>query len=249
MMAVPGTVDFVIRKWNVWLPGGLNGDWQQRLDRQTVAETEQALIPVTVPKLFQRRLSPIARAVFNAAEGCIDSDKKMPIVFSSAHGETNKSLEMLKDMQNGEDVSPTAFSLSVHNAISGLFSIAYGYHQEITVIAPGQDGIASAFLEALGLLHENQADEVLMVFYDEPLSDFYPSLPFAVNAPAPCALALRISLSGEGLALRFCRSPVQRNDGEHALQIFSILKFLMADDKSLVLGNHRHSWEWHKKYQ
>ena len=139
-------------------------------------------------------------------------------------------------MQKGEEVSPTAFSLSVHNAISGLFSIAYGCHQEITVIAPGQDGIAPAFIEALGLLQERHADEVLIVLYDEPLSDFYPSLPFALNAPAICALALKVSLTGSGLPLQFNRSSAHRDDGEHALQIFSFLKFLVADDKIVGAG-------------
>jgi len=128
-----------------------------------------------------------------------------------------------------------------------LFSIAYDCHQEITVIAPGQDGIAPAFIEALGLLQEGHADEALIVLYDEPLSDFYPSQPFALNGPAVCALALRISLAGNGLPMRFSRSPARRDDGEHASQIFSFLKFLVSDDKALALGNHRHSWEWYKK--
>ncbi len=239
--------DFVVRSWNAWAPGiSSHEDWRNWLEHQTFAQAEKAAVPTTVPKALQRRLSPLARAVFNAADGCINNDKSLPIVFSSAHGEVNKSLEMLKSMQKGEDVSPTAFSLSVHNAISGLFSIAYDYHQEITVIAPGQDGIAPAFIEALGLLQERHS-EVLMVLYDELLSDFYPFLPFALNAPAMCALALRISLTGSGLPLRFYRSSEQRNDGEHAVQIFSFLKFLVADDKLLVLGNHRHSWDWRKK--
>jgi hypothetical protein len=242
------TIDFIVRQWNAWAPGlSCREDWQKWHDHQIFAQQEKAAIPAAVPKALQRRLSPLARAVFNAADGCIDSVKSLPIIFSSAHGEVNKSLEMLQNMQKGEEVSPTAFSLSVHNAISGLFSMAYGYHQEITVIAPGQDGIAPAFIEALGLLQEGHADEVLMVLYDEPLSDFYPSLPFALNAPAICALALKISLTGSGLALRFNKSSAHRDDGEHALQIFSFLKFLVADKKSLVLGNHRHSWEWHKK--
>jgi len=241
------TVDFVLRSWNAWAPGmSCHEDWRKWHEHQTFAQEEKAALPARVPKILQRRLSPLGRAVFHAADACIDSDKSLPIVFSSAHGEVNKSLEMLKSMQKGEDVSPTAFSLSVHNAISGLFSIAYDCHQEITVIAPGQEGIAPAFIEAMGLLQEHQ-DEVLMVFYDEPLSDFYPSLPFALNAPAICALALKISLTGSGLPLRFCRTPAHRNDGEQALQILSFIKFLVADDKALVLGNHRHSWEWHKK--
>lgn len=237
--------EFVIRRWNAWAPGiNTREDW---LNHHVFEQQQKAAIPAAVPKTLQRRLSPLARAVFNAADDCINSYDALPIVFSSAHGEVNKSLEMLKSMQKGEEVSPTAFSLSVHNAISGLFSMAYGNHQEITVIAPGQDGIAPAFIEALGILQERQAEQVLLVFYDEPLSDFYPSLPFALNAPAVCALALRISLTGTGLPLQLNRSPAHRDDGEHALQIFSFIKFLVADDRLLALGNHRHSWEWHKK--
>jgi hypothetical protein len=241
-------IEFVVRNWSAWAPGvNCREQWLKWLDHPAFVPTDKAAMPAKVPKILQRRLSPLARAVFNAADSCIDSDKALPIIFSSAHGEVNKSLEMLKSMQKGEEVSPTAFSLSVHNAISGLFSMAYGNHQEITVIAPGQDGIAPAFIEALGLLQEGHADEVLLVLYDEPLSDFYPSLPFALNAPAVCALALKISLSGSGLALQFNRSSARRGDGEQALQIFSFIKFLVADEQTLALGNHRHSWEWHKK--
>lgn len=239
--------DFIVKQWNAWAPGlCCREDWQKCHDRLPFAQQEKAAIPAAVPKALQRRLSPLARAVFNAADACIDSGKPLPIIFSSSHGEVNKSLEMLKSMQKGEEISPTAFSLSVHNAISGLFSMAYANHREITVVAPGQDGIAPAFIEALGLLQEGQADEVLIVFYDEPLSDFYPSLPFALNASAVCALALRISLTGTGLPLQLNRSPARRDDGEHALQIFSFIKFLVADEQLLALGNHRHSWEWQK---
>lgn len=239
-------LDFVVSNWSAWAPGiSSQQDWRDWLVQQAFAQTDKAPIPAAVPKAFQRRLSPLARAVFHAADACIDSDTSLPIIFSSAHGEVNKSLDMLKSMQTGEDVSPTAFSLSVHNAIAGLFSIAYNNHHEITVLAPGQDGISSAFIEALGLLQENH-NEVLIVLYDEPLADFYPSLPFALNAPAICALALRVSLSGSGLQLRFSRSATHRDDGEQALQIIAFLKFLVANDKALALGNHRHSWEWCK---
>ncbi|MGR9014212.1 MAG: beta-ketoacyl synthase chain length factor [Gammaproteobacteria bacterium] len=240
------SIDFIVRAWNAWAPGiSSRDDWRNWLVRRTFVQGEKASIPARVPKALQRRLSPLGRAVFNAADGCFDTDKSLPIVFSTAHGETNKSLEMLKAMQRGEEVSPTAFSLSVHNAIAGLFSIAYADHQEITVIAPAQDGIAPAFIEALGLLQE-QHSEVLMVLYDEPLADFYPSLPFAVNAPVTCALALRVSLTGQGLPLRFCSSLEQRDDGEQGLQMLAFLQFLVADGKALALGNHRHSWEWYK---
>lgn len=241
-MSKPLVLDFVVQAWNAWAPGQSCYEYGGLV----VSQTDTALIGSVVPKLMQRRLSALAKGVFTAAQYCIAADKTAPIVFSSAHGEVNKSLQMLKDIQNGDELSPTAFSLSVHNAISGLVSIAYRSHQEMVVTAPGQDGIAPAFIEALGILQE-YADSVVIVFYDEPLGDFYPSLPFALSAANSCALAIKISLHGDGLPLQLCSSAETRDDGEHTVQIAAFLNFLMADEPFLQLGNHRHSWIWRKK--
>lgn len=231
--------DFILCQWAAWAPG------LDSRDSRLLAFSDIA-VPARVPKMLQRRLTPLARAVFNVAERCVENGKTLPVVFSSAHGEICKSLAMLKTIQAGEELSPTAFSLSVHNAIAGLFSIAYRNSQEITVIAPGQEGIAPAFIEALGMLHEG-AEEVLMILYDEPIDDFYPTAPFKLNAAFPCALALRIALTGNGLALQLRRSPESRDDGEHPVQLPAFLNFLLAQERSLSLGNQGHSWTWHKK--
>jgi len=86
------------------------------------------------------------------------------------------------------------------------------------VIAPGQDGIAPAFIEALGMMHEG-ADVVLIILYDEPIADFYLTSPFNLNAYFPCVLALRIALSGNDLHFQFCCSAESRDDGEHFVQL------------------------------
>jgi hypothetical protein len=250
-------LNFVIQAWNAWT---LMADNQQIKSLNTPNPSYsgfgQSYAPLTLPKLLQRRLSPIAKAVFNVAFRCLDTDEKLAIVFSTSHGEVNKTLGMLIGMVGGEGISPTAFSLSVHNAISGLFSIASQNHQEISVLAPGQDGIAPAFLEALGVLQEQaianqsqnpQTNSVLMVFYDEPLADFYPRLPDSLKAQGSCALAIKIALTGVGLPMTLASSSTQANAGEHALQTFAFLDFLQSDTKSLQLGNHRHSWVWQKK--
>jgi hypothetical protein len=157
----------------------------------------------------------------------------------------HKSLKMLKAIQAGDEVSPTAFSLSVHNAIAGLFSIVFTDQQEITVIAPGREGIAPAFIEGLGILQEG-ADEVLLVLYDEPIADFYPVSPFNLNADNTCALTLRIALTGDGLPLQLSRTSMIRNDGEQPIQLLAFLRFLLAKDRELSLGNQGHSWRWQK---
>lgn len=227
-------LDFIVCNWRAWCP-----DLDTSNDR--LITTDNIVVPGCVPKMLQRRLTPLARAVFVVADACIEVDEALPVVFSSAHGELSKSLTMLQAIQAGEELSPTAFSLSVHNAIAGLFSIAYHNHQEITVIASGQEGIAPAFIDALGILQEGAA-AILLIFYDEAVADFYPIAPFNLSA-APCVLALRIALSGEGLPLLFSRASHNRDVGEHSVQLRLFLKFLLADEPIISLGN----WAWCKK--
>jgi hypothetical protein len=239
--------DFVLSQWNAWAPGINDMDaWLNGCKGDPVLLQDKSVAPDSVPKMLQRRLSPLAKAVSNSADKRIITGEQIPAVFSSANGEICKSLAMLKAIQAGDDVSPAAFSLSVHNAIAGLFSMVYANQQEITVIAPGQEGIAPAFIEGLGLLQAG-ADVVLLILYDEPVADFYPVSPFNFNADNSYALTLRIALTGEGLPMQLSRSSMTRDDGEHPIQLLTFLRFLLAEDKSLRLGNREHSWQWQKR--
>jgi hypothetical protein len=246
MSAVPEVPDFVLNGWSAWAPG-LNGkeDWQRWRRAIPTLGRDPAKIPDFIPKMQQRRLSPLARAAFNAIGACLEPGETLPTVFSSAHGEVGKALQMLQSIQAGEELSPTAFSLSVHNAIAGLYSIAYRNQQEITVIAPGLEGIAPAFIEALGLLQEG-AGQVLVVLYDEPISEFYPVAPFKLNAEFACALSLRLSLAGEGLPLRLIRAPEDREEGEQPLQLPFFIDFLLAGKKGRDNAFRGRSWRWEK---
>jgi hypothetical protein len=223
-------LDFVVRQWDFF-------EFESPLER--------VILVVDVPKNIQRRLSPLAKCVFNVAANLVESNQSLPIVFSTAHGESSKSLEILEELVNNGEISPTAFSLSVHNAISGLFSMAYANHGEMTVIAPAEEGVAPAFIEALGLLHEKN-DEVLLVFYDEQLPDFYLSSTDNYDSPDTVALALKIALTGEGLPLRLDKKSAVKNVSNHAFQIKVFRDFMNGDENSLILGNHRQSWEWRK---
>ena len=231
--------DFVLSQWSAWAPG-LEVKDDRLLDRANVG------LPNYVPKMLQRRFTPLAKAVFNVAYQCANNVQDIPMVFSSAHGEIEKSLDMLKEIQSGAEISPTVFSLSVHNAIAGLFSMAYGNTQEITVIASGQCGIAPAFFEALGILNEG-VNEVLVILYDEPISDFYPVSPFKLTSSSPCVLVLRLALTGDGIPLQLSPSRQSHDDGEHAVQLPTFVRFLLTEQRALSLGNQVYSWTWKKK--
>jgi hypothetical protein len=232
--------DFVLNGWSVWMQDSDDRETSEGQPSSNLAE-----IPGFIPKLQQRRLSPLARAVFNAIGQCIEPGETLPTVFSSAHGEVGKSLEMLKAIQAGEELSPTAFSLSVHNAIAGLYSIAYRNQQEITVIAPGREAIAPAFVEALGMLQEG-ADEVLVVLYDEPIAGFYPVAPFALNGDSTCALAMRLALAGKGMPLRLSRAPKSGDAGEQPVQLPLFVDFLRGRDGGAAIEFWGRGWRWEK---
>lgn len=232
--------DFILLKWAVWPP--LAADAGQGMARQNELLS-------SVPKMLKRRLSPLAKTVFCAANQCIDEAMIVPAVFSSSHGELAKSFLMMERLEAaGEEFSPTAFSLSVHNAIAGLFSMARKSQLQCTVVAPGEEGLAPAFIEAFGLLNEG-AEQVLMVFYDEPLVDFYPSAPFKLATDETSALALRIAKSGRGQAFKMSLSPLAGNDGEQPFQFKAFIRFLAEPQEQLTLKTPRHSWSWVKDVQ
>ncbi|MFZ2169770.1 MAG: beta-ketoacyl synthase chain length factor [Methylococcaceae bacterium] len=231
--------EFILQKWAVWPP--FQPDTEQDLVRQKE-------LLASVPKMLKRRLSPLAKIVFCAADQCIDEHMIVPTVFSSSHGELAKSFSMMRMLEAGEEISPTIFSLSVHNAIAGLFSMAWKNKLECTVVAPGEEGLAAAFIEALGLLQEG-AEQVLLVFYDEPLVDFYPSASFKLSIDDSRALALRIAKSGEGQKLKMSSLPLIGNDGEQPVQLMPFIRFLTEPQAQLTLKTHRHSWRWEKVVQ
>ena len=82
----------------------------------------------------------------------------------------------------------------------------------------------------------------MVILYDEPVPDFYPIAPFNLNG-SPCVLALRLTLSSDGLPLSLSRSTEFHDAGEHSVQLLTFLKFLLTDEQVLNLGN----WTWCKK--
>lgn len=233
--------DFVIQKWSVWPPANSNPESEKQAQKELLA---------SIPKMLKRRLSSLARVVFCAAIPCIPENNQFPSVFSSVHGELAKSFSMMEQIEAGEEISPTAFSLSVHNAIAGLFSMAFKNNRESTVVASGEGGMASAFIEALGLLDEGEK-EVLMVLYDEPLVPFYPSAPYQLSTENSCAVALLISKSGEGIPISLRCFPCLKDDdgGEQPVQIPLLIDFLDQSRRKITVQASGHCWCWEQKFE
>jgi hypothetical protein len=82
-------------------------------------------------------------------------------------------MTLLDDLASGEPMSPTAFSLSVHNAATGIFSILRGDTSSATAIAAGDETFGFGLLEAASQYWADPATPVLLVHADEPVPDEY----------------------------------------------------------------------------
>lgn len=138
----------------------------------------------------RRRLSPLARLFFECAWPLAEAHPPMPVVFASRHGETPRSFALLSDLAAQQPLSPTAFGLSVHNAIIGQWSILRQEQCEGIALAGEHDMLEHAFLEAACLLH-NGADKVLVVLAEEQPPAGY--APWIDDVPFAYAAAFRVS--------------------------------------------------------
>ncbi|MBL1416414.1 MAG: beta-ketoacyl synthase chain length factor [Moritella sp.] len=146
-----------------------------------------------VPAMQRRRLSPFAKIALYTAENALSAPSTLPetpelemseleiseklaqidIVFSSRHGDLHKTSALLTDIAAEQDISPTAFSTSVHNAVPGLYSILKQNKQAINAISAGKDSFFYAFVDAYARLKSGRANKLLIVHVDRELPELY----------------------------------------------------------------------------
>lgn len=110
----------------------------------------------------------LAEAYFEAADAAGVELGEGSAVFGSALGEVGTMLGLLNQMwRDREEPSPMAFALSVHNAASGVVSIATKNRGFTTSLGADHDTPAMAIMEAIGLIAE-RGEPVVVVCGEEP---------------------------------------------------------------------------------
>lgn len=228
---------FAIENWAAWAPGLESaGQWQAFFDApQALADDERADVAF-MPAMQRRRLSPLARAAFYVGHRCMEGRAPCPAVYSSIYGETRRSQTILQGIARHEDMSPTAFGLSVHNAIAGQASIFFGNTEPMIALAPSDQSYLTAFVDALGFLREGKSS-VLVVFYEEPAPAFF--APSCAQSPDfTCALALHISKPRLGSELYQLDFPANSQAPASDLpDLLRLIRLFVDQDRQLSLGN------------
>lgn len=155
-----------------------------------------------IPAMLRRRLDTLGRAAAAEMLRHAGHAANIPVVYASRHGDLERTLGVLTDLARGEPVSPMHFSLSVHNAITGIVSIHSGITANITSIAALDQSLVPVLLEAAGLVNES-GGPVMCVIADAPVPEIYrrdccwPLAPFAASF---------LVGSGDGLAVSLDRA-------------------------------------------
>ncbi|MBF0460380.1 MAG: beta-ketoacyl synthase chain length factor [Magnetococcales bacterium] len=151
-------------------------------------------VTTPLPLLLRRRMTPLARTLFTLALS-LNPDENMLFLFSSRHGDYARTYGMLNTLAEENSLSAAEFSLSVHNALCGLLSIALQNRHGHVAISAGRDTFGCALMESALLLQENPTRSILLVHYDAPLPEVYHALcgedertlvvAFTIQAPHP----------------------------------------------------------------
>ena len=199
------SLSFVIESWAACAPGvDTPQRWSQWAAAPWLPEGEPQVALAAVAPMLRRRFAPLGRlaaqAVFDLAGSVTPPDDAdpddNPTVYASRYGETGRCLELLADQARGDALSPTAFGLSVHNAIGAMIALTRGDRRNSSAVAAGRATAAAGVVEALALL-EDGARSASLVVYDSPLPAGYTGFEDEPSAHFAWAWRLRRPRAGE----------------------------------------------------
>lgn len=225
---------FNIKNWSIACNKRLGADdwkkgeafWQKNVVNFEDVSPKLAFLP----SLKRRRLSQSARLFFESAWNLLGENKNIPVVYASSNGEINRSFTLWHSLFTEGCVSPTSFSLSVHNALIGQWSEIAGVKTETSALSARRDNMEIALLEAYLLLNDG-ADQVLVVVAESPLEEQYNVVPLH-RQPFSYALSLLVE-KGKDYSLSLNIDEDSLDNLDNAL--------------TWVMHQHLGTWTWNTK--
>lgn len=227
-----------------WAPGlDSPEDWRRWAGHAGAIDSDERPAAAAVPAMTRRRLTRWGRQALEVATA-VPVEDHTPVIFSSRHGDTERTYKLLVDLANGEPLSPNAFSLSVHNSALGIYSILAGIRAPTLALAAGRETLAQAWLEAQGWL-AGGSPRVLLVHTDEPLAEFYAGDADEQELPAAFALLLSAEAAPGAQPVRLdCRAAPEASLGRSLGWEF--LAWWYSDRDALQVPVGRRLWCWRR---
>jgi len=230
-----------IEEWAFWSPESATpSEWLAHWHVSDARAAEAKIPDDAIPPGHRRRMSNLSKLAVQFAAQVSRREQPDFMVFCSQHGELVRTQELLRSIVAGEELSPAAFSQSVHNTGAGLYSIVAKTHVPATSLASGPSTFAYGWIEAEGYLLDNPTRRALLVCCEDPLPDVY--RPFSRQIQCTYAVALMLRLAGRrGLTLAFSAC-----DGEDDVLPFApcFVAWWRSAAPVLSLTADRQCWVW-----
>ncbi len=231
-----------VESWRFWSPEADDPSAWLKYWQQSDAEPADGVPPAElIPPMQRRRTSRLTKmALATALEVAADESFDYTI-FCSQHGEIVRTWNLLSSINAGTEISPTAFSQSVHNTSSGLFTILTSSNAPSMSMGSGANTFAHGWLEAQAYLAVNPAHRILLVDFDELLPQEY--RPYNVNVNCEHSLAMTLRLVQQG-GIRLASTAA--SDASNLRQGPQFLDWLQSSRASLSLTSDGQGWRWER---
>jgi hypothetical protein len=159
-----------VRGAGLWAPGFADvSAWRSGSADPSVERPRCAIVDARLKRGSSRFANMLGEVTEQAASQAGLDLKTVPTVYGSSLGEIETMVMLLRMLYEEEGkLSPNRFKNSVHNAVSGLVSIAAGNTAFSTAIAGGDRSFETSLLEAWAYLEVEGGSIVLAVGDDRP---------------------------------------------------------------------------------
>lgn len=249
-----GRITFNIQHWQALSAGLYSSEsWHHWAQNQTWPQNSPPAKADLIPAMMRRRMSPLSKLALQVAVSIkqrldAQQDSIDYLIFSSRHGELSRTSQLLQQILNGEDASPTAFSQSVHNTSAGLFTIATQSPIPATSLAAAERSLHHAFIEAGAYLAQYPNHRVLVIDFDESLPEPYTSFESQSHPGYALGLVLtggkQVELTWQSTKEQYSNLTTHHSSPFFCTQSLEILANLTKKQQQWNIIDERFHWQW-----
>ena len=194
-----------------------------------------------LPMMTARRLSAGSRLAVDNGLALLQRYQPEAVVFTSRHGELERNQRILDALAQQHPLSPTDFTMSVHNAAVGSLTIVANAPLVSTSLSAGEDSFQQGLVEALVLVKSGYP-RVLLVDFDSHIPAFYHPYLASGTPNYPYATALLLTA---GATLHCASEPAEGTPSHCVLpQSLSFLHSWLSGKSEFTITGERLRWRW-----
>jgi hypothetical protein len=196
-----------------------------------------------LPMMQARRMSSSSRLAVEVGLELVNDGSFDLAIFTSRHGELEKTYKILSALSQNRDISPTDFALSVHNTTAGLLTIIANQTIPITSLSAHSDSFQQGLIEALPVLNQGKK-KVLLIDFDGIIPEPYQT---DIKQLLPIYAVGYVLTTGSEINCQSIEKTSEVYHSEYPQSIAFLHAYLNKHKQFIVQGNAQ-DWQWTLNY-